>query len=41
MLEFKIKEWSLEILLNNEIQTFFYSNEVTFSKGEKYKCIHH
>ncbi len=31
----------IEILLNNEIQTFFYSNEVTFSKGEKYKCIHH
>jgi len=31
----------IEILLNNEIQKFFYSNEITFSKGEKYKCIHH
>jgi hypothetical protein len=24
---------------NNEIQTFFYSNEFTFLKGEKYVCM--
>jgi hypothetical protein len=31
----------IEILLNDEIQTLFYSNEITFLKGLKYMCIHH
>jgi hypothetical protein len=31
----------IEILLNGEIQTLFYSNDITFLQGEKYVCIHH
>jgi hypothetical protein len=36
VLEFLKKIMVIEILLNDKIQTLFYSNEITFLKGEKY-----
>jgi hypothetical protein len=30
----------IEMLLNNDIQIFFYSNDFTFSKGNKCNYVH-